>query len=58
MIVVKNCPVCGKPYVLYSHYCGDQSKCRECLAAEKKAVERPSTPEEIERRRRAFGEPK
>lgn len=24
------CPMCGKPYVVYSHYAGDQSVCSDC----------------------------
>lgn len=24
------CPICGDPYVVYSHYCGDQSACGDC----------------------------
>jgi len=28
-ITVK-CPVCGKPYAIFSMYCGDQSACRKC----------------------------
>lgn len=24
------CPICGKPYVTYSHYVGDQSACLDC----------------------------
>lgn len=24
------CPICGKPYVIYSMYAGDQSACQEC----------------------------
>lgn len=26
------CDICGKPYVSYSHYAGDQSACPECRA--------------------------
>lgn len=24
------CPICGNPYVVYSHYAGDQSACPPC----------------------------
>jgi hypothetical protein len=24
------CPICGRPYVTYSHYAGDRSACPEC----------------------------
>jgi ribosomal protein S27E len=24
------CPICGEPYVFYSHYAGDQSACPAC----------------------------
>lgn len=24
------CPVCGRPYKVYSHYAGDQTACPEC----------------------------
>lgn len=24
------CPVCGDPYVVYSHFAGDQSACGKC----------------------------
>lgn len=24
------CPICGEPYVAYSHYAGDQSACGKC----------------------------
>ena len=24
------CPICGEPYVVYSHYAGDQSACAAC----------------------------
>jgi len=24
------CPICGKPYVLYAFYAGDQSACGDC----------------------------
>lgn len=26
------CPICGDPYVFYSHYAGDQSACGKCRA--------------------------
>lgn len=26
------CPICGEPYVFYSHYAGDQSACPGCRA--------------------------
>lgn len=26
------CPICGDPYVAYSHYVGDQSACPKCRA--------------------------
>ena len=26
------CPICGKPYVFYSHYGADQSACPACRA--------------------------
>ncbi len=25
------CPVCGEPYVFYSHYAGDQLVCPDCV---------------------------
>ena len=24
------CPICGEPYLFYSHYAGDQSACPPC----------------------------
>jgi len=24
------CPICGKPYVTFAHYAGDQSACPSC----------------------------
>ena len=26
------CPICGRPYKVYSHYAGDQSACGQCRA--------------------------
>lgn len=26
------CRICGEPYVVYSHYAGDQSACPACRA--------------------------
>ena len=26
------CRICGEPYVVYSHYAGDQSACPDCRA--------------------------
>jgi len=49
------CHICGKPYVFMAFYAGDQSACPSCRAAARKAVQRPSTPTENERRRRYFG---
>lgn len=30
------CPICGRPYVVYSHYAGDQSACPACRAEARK----------------------
>lgn len=49
------CRICGKPYVIYAMYAGDQSACSECRAEARKGVSRPSTPEEIARRKKHFG---
>lgn len=49
------CPICGKPYVVFPMYAGDQSACPECRTEARKAVGRKSTPQEKENRRRYFG---
>ena len=49
------CPICGKPFVVYNMYCGDQSACPECRVAARQAVKRESTWEEIQRRNNYFG---
>ncbi|KKN91256.1 hypothetical protein LCGC14_0221240 [marine sediment metagenome] len=28
--VTCTCPICGEPYVFYSHYAGNQSVCPDC----------------------------
>jgi endogenous inhibitor of DNA gyrase (YacG/DUF329 family) len=30
------CPICGKPYVIYDMYSGDQSACPACRAEARK----------------------
>lgn len=32
------CPICGEPYVFYSHYAGDQSACPECRAKAQRRI--------------------
>lgn len=49
------CPICGKPYVVYSMYAGDQSACPACRAEARRALQRESTPLEEKRRHRFFG---
>ena len=49
------CPICGKPYVVYPMYVGDQSACPKCRAEARRAVERPSTIEERRAREQFFG---
>jgi hypothetical protein len=52
---VVKCPICGRPYRIYSHYAGDQSACSGCRAMADRAVMRPDTDEEGQRRERFFG---
>ena len=35
------CPVCGKPYVTYMYYAGDQSACPDCRAKARKGGKYP-----------------
>jgi len=34
------CPICGKPYVVYPYYSGDQSACPKCRAEARKNMRR------------------
>lgn len=31
------CKICGKPYVVYMHYAGDQSACPKCRSEARKS---------------------
>lgn len=35
------CPICGKPYVTFSHYAGDQSACPDCRAKAREQIDKP-----------------
>lgn len=35
------CRICGQPYVVYSHYTGDQSVCPDCRAKARKRLRWP-----------------
>ena len=32
------CPICGKPYVFYAYYAGDQSACPNCRNEARKNI--------------------
>jgi len=40
---IVNCPFCGRLYRQYSHYCGDQSGCRDCLAQREREADEKET---------------
>jgi hypothetical protein len=44
------CPICRRPYKVYSHYAGDQSACPACRREADEAVRRADTLEQIKRR--------
>lgn len=37
------CPICGRPYKVYSHYAGDQSACSSCRAEASKNASVPES---------------
>ena len=49
------CKICGKPYKFYMFYAGDQSACPACRREAEDAINRPSSPEETDRRKKYFG---
>jgi endogenous inhibitor of DNA gyrase (YacG/DUF329 family) len=34
------CPICGKPYKIFSHYAGDQSACPSCVKEAEREIKR------------------
>jgi len=38
------CPICGLPYVVYSHYAGDQSACWSCRREARRELEQAAYP--------------
>jgi len=50
----RKCPICDRAYLVFPMYAGDQSACADCRAEARKAVVRPDTIEQAERRRRHF----
>lgn len=56
--VTRKCPICGRPYKVYSMMAGDQSACADCRS-EAERRERKPTDDELrryaERRRQYFG---
>ena len=51
----KKCPICGRPYKWFSHYAGDQSACRSCVAEAENQTSRPDTEREKMRRKIFWG---
>lgn len=48
------CKICGRAYVIYSFYAGDQSACPQCRDEARRAVKREDTPEQIRRRKEHY----
>jgi len=49
------CRVCGRAYKFYSMTVADQSACPACVREAEDAATRPSSPEQIRRRRDRWG---
>lgn len=50
----KKCIVCDRIFSFHPMYVGDQSMCTECRSEARKLVDKPSTPEQDEKRRKHF----
>ena len=53
----RKCPICGRPYKVFSMYAGDQSACPSCRAEAERQISKPNSHEQEvwdRRRKKAF----